>query len=172
MKFLINEEAFEYAVSNPFKGSNSPVSAAYGRAAEPMIVRMCSETFDVVIRPNTEVKRSEVPGWATDAKLLSTRNHDGIVFSLEGKFLGLNESKLKIAGRRQVRLTPGEYQNIELCKSMGAVYLLSIAEQLKGLEAEYLGAIDITQHQELCKRDSYGNYEIFVQEFKALLIQP
>lgn len=169
MKFIIDESLFEQAVQNPFRGSNSPVKAAYGRAAEASIIEIASNRLNVKIRPGAEVKRSEIPDFAVQAKWLTTRDHDGLVFSEDGVFLGLNETKLKIAGNSVVRLTAGEYRNLVLCKKNDLVYLLSIAEQIKHFDAEYLGTVDLTHHLDILKPNSYDGYDVSIKDFKRFL---
>lgn len=169
MKFTIDESLFEQAVQNPFYGSKAPVSAAYGRAAEASIIEIASKLLNVKIRPGAEVKRSEIPDFAVQAKWLTTRDHDGLVFSEDGVFLGLNETKLKIAGNSVVRLTAGEYRNLILCKNNDLVYLLSIAEQIKHFDAEYLGAVDLTQHLDIAMLHSRNWYDVSIRDFKRFL---
>lgn len=154
-EFKLDPTAVAHAEEHPFPGCFSPRNAAYGRVAEPMLVKFGSESLGVIILP------FDSPLLPTEyKKVLGIKyRHDGLVFAQSEffEFLGVLEAKLEVD--KAPKLSIVEQDILKYCKDNNLQYFLSLGKMLnkRSLTCSYNGCIILTDFLNII---TYGNIDM------------
>jgi hypothetical protein len=139
-EFILDAGDVSYAEKHPFNGCYHPLKAAYGRVAEPSIVKLGAKTLGLSVE---EYNSSKLPK-EHRAILGVNKRHDGLLFD-GSTFVGVIEAKLAL--RSIVKIT-FEKPIYEYCKKHNLRYEVALGEMVdvRQLKCKYIGVFDLCQN--------------------------